>query len=344
MMMMEWNWFQKLKRSKKIPQRSPESMSAKWGKRPFIRCIPFEATIDNVQLHFSQFGHALDLYLPMVKVVDLHLGRLLSHFVRISPEEPGRRSRLWVCEDVLRILKNNISFSFVNYLLVILNELKLIDLSDSQNLIEIPDFSGVPNLKHLILRRCTRLYKICASLGDLKQLIQLDLNGCKCLKNLPHKINLEALEIIDLGGCSRLKKFLEITGNMSRLSELRLSEIFIKDLSLLLENLTSLTKLDLKECKNLSSLPNAICSLMSLKTLNLSGCSRLDKLPDNLGNVEGLEVLNVSETGIRGLRSTIILLKSKIYLLVDAIFYYLNHPISSSVFPYCKEVQMLWAC
>ena len=50
------------------------SSAAKWGKRPFIRCIPFEATIDNVQLHFSQFGHALDLYLPMVKVVDLHLG------------------------------------------------------------------------------------------------------------------------------------------------------------------------------------------------------------------------------------------------------------------------------
>ena len=106
---------------------------------------------------------------------------------------------------------------------------------------------------------------ICASLGDLKQLIQLDLNGCKCVKSLPHKINLEAIEIIDLGGCSRLKKFLEIMGNMSRLSELCLCETVIKDRSLLLEHLTSLTKLDLRECKNLSSLPNAICSLMSLK-------------------------------------------------------------------------------
>ena len=48
--------------------------AAKWGKRLFIGCIPIEATMDNVQLHFSQFGHALDLYLPMVKVVDLHLG------------------------------------------------------------------------------------------------------------------------------------------------------------------------------------------------------------------------------------------------------------------------------
>ncbi|KAF3958984.1 hypothetical protein CMV_016161 [Castanea mollissima] len=49
------------------------SLASKWGKRLFIGCIPIEATIDNMQLHFSQFGHALDLYLPMVKVVDLYL-------------------------------------------------------------------------------------------------------------------------------------------------------------------------------------------------------------------------------------------------------------------------------
>ena len=149
-----------------------------------------------------------------------------------------------------------------------------------------------------------------ASLGDLKQLIHLDLNGCKGHKSFPHMINLEALEIIDLGGCSRLKKFPKIMGNMSRLSELCLSETVIKDLSLIFGHLTSFTKLDLRECKNLSSLPNAICSLMSLKTPNLSGCSRLDKFLDNLGNVEGLEVLNVSGTGIRGVPSSIILLKN----------------------------------
>nr|POE74858.1 disease resistance protein rpp5 [Quercus suber] len=92
---------------------------------------------------------------------------------------------------------------------MILNELKLIDLSDSQNLIEIPDLSGVPNLKQLILQRCTRLYKIHASLGDLKRLIRLDLNGCKHLKILPHKISWKALETFILSGCSRLKKFPE---------------------------------------------------------------------------------------------------------------------------------------
>ena len=79
---------------------------------------------------------------------------------------------------------------------------------------------------------------------------------------------------------------------MSCLSKLCLSETAIKD------------------CKNLSSLPIAICSLMSLKTLNLSGCSKLDELPKNLGKIKGLEVLDLSGTAITGLPSSIVHLKN----------------------------------
>uniref|UniRef100_A0A2N9EK43 ADP-ribosyl cyclase/cyclic ADP-ribose hydrolase n=1 Tax=Fagus sylvatica TaxID=28930 RepID=A0A2N9EK43_FAGSY len=192
--------------------------------------------------------------------------------------------------------------------MVILDELKFIDLSDSQYLIETPEFSGVPNLKHLILQRCTRLSKIHASLGNLKRLIRLDLNGCKRLESLPHKINLESLEVFTLTGCSRLKKFPEIVGNMSRLSKLYLNKTAIKPLPV--EHLTSLLTLDLSHCNNLSSLPNAICSLTSLKTLALSGCSKLDELPENLGNIKGLEELYVSGTAITRLPSSVVLLKN----------------------------------
>jgi Leucine-rich repeat (LRR) protein len=184
------------------------------------------------------------------------------------------------------------------------------DLSDSQYLIETPEFSGIPNLKLLILQRCTRLSKIHASLGNLKWLIRLDLNGCKHLESLPHKINLESLEVFILSDCSRLKKFPEIVGNMSRLLALYLNETAIKTLPLSVEHLTSLITLELRHCKNLSSLPNAICSLASLKTLNLSGCSKLDELPENLGNIKGLENLYVSGTAITRLPSSVVLLKN----------------------------------
>nr|XP_023881033.1 uncharacterized protein LOC111993429 [Quercus suber] len=132
MIMMEWNWFQKLKRSKKIPQRTPESMfgampetfggeyNCLFGDNlwedphcctaytqaesldkeaqeedmhlfaPMVALVqqneklytnlnasnPQFLTFFNV-LALCQFGHALDLYLPMVKVVDLHPEDLL---------------------------------------------------------------------------------------------------------------------------------------------------------------------------------------------------------------------------------------------------------------------------
>ena len=165
-------------------------------------------------------------------------------------------------------------------------------------MIEIPDLSGVPNLKQLILQRCTRLYKIHASLGDLKRLTRLDLSGCKRLKSLPHKINLEALETFIIYVCSRLKKFLEVVGNMSCLLVLSLNETAITRLPLSIEHLIGLINLYLRDCKNLSSLPNGCYSSMSLKSLNLSGCTKLVKLPENLGNIETLEELDVSGTAI----------------------------------------------
>ena len=174
----------------------------------------------------------------------------------------------------------------------------------------MPDLSGAPKLKQLILQHCTRLYKIHSSLGDLKQLIQLDLNGCKCLKNLPHEVSLEALEIFDLGGCSRLKKFPKIVGNMSCLSKLCLSETAINELTFSVEYLTGLIELDLRNCKNLFSLSDAYCCLISLKILILSGCSNLKELPENLGNIEGLEELDVSGTAIIRLPSSIVQLKN----------------------------------
>ncbi|XP_030936175.1 TMV resistance protein N-like [Quercus lobata] len=97
-------------------------------------------------------------------------------------------------------------------------------------LMETPDFSGAPSLKHLILQCCTRLYKIHASIKNLRRLIQLELNGCKCLEILPPKISLESLKVFDLSGCSSLKKFPVIVGNMSCLSKLDLDKSAIKEL------------------------------------------------------------------------------------------------------------------
>ena len=113
------------------------------------------------------------------------------------------------------------------------------------------------------------------------------------------------LQFFYLGGCPRLKKFLEIVGNMSRLSKLYLNETSIKDLPIFVEHLTSLVRLNLRDCKNLSILPITCCRLTSLKSLILSGCSKLDELPEILGNVKGLEELGLGGTAITRLPSSI---------------------------------------
>ena len=134
------------------------------------------------------------------------------------------------------------------------------------------------------------------------------MNGCKSLRSLPNKIGLEALEIFDLGGCSRLEKFLKIVGNVSRLSKLYLNKTPIKYLPLLAEHVIGLIELDLRDYKNLSSLPNAC--LMSLKIFTLFGCSKIDELPENLGKIEGLEKLDLSGIAIMGLPSSFVHLKN----------------------------------
>ncbi|XP_010274986.1 PREDICTED: ELAV-like protein 1 isoform X2 [Nelumbo nucifera] len=40
------------------------SSTARWGKKLFIGRIPMEASAIDIRLHFSQFGHVLDVYLP----------------------------------------------------------------------------------------------------------------------------------------------------------------------------------------------------------------------------------------------------------------------------------------
>ena len=57
----------------------------------------------------------------------------------------------------------------------------------------IPDVTEAPNLEKLILKGCTSLSKIHTSLGYLRKIISLNLDGCVCLESLPCKISSESL-------------------------------------------------------------------------------------------------------------------------------------------------------
>ncbi|KAJ9676310.1 hypothetical protein PVL29_025033 [Vitis rotundifolia] len=149
-------------------------------------------------------------------------------------------------------------------------KLRCINLTGSRQLIELPDFSSVPDLESLILSGCVSLESLPGDIHKLKHLLALHCNGC-----------------------SRLTSFPKIKRSIGKLVELRLDGTAIKELPSSIELLEGLCKLFLNNCKNLESLPNSICNLRFLKVLSLESCSKLDRLPEDLERMPCLEVLHL---------------------------------------------------
>jgi Leucine-rich repeat (LRR) protein len=183
-------------------------------------------------------------------------------------------------------------------------------LIKSPKLVETPDFNKFPVLEKLVLEDCINLRGLHPSIGVHKKLTLLNLKGCKNLKSLPNKFEMESLEILILSGCSKIKKIPEFGGNMERVCKLYLDGTAITKLPTSIEHLTGLASLSLRDCKSLVCLPSTIFNIKFLKDVDISGCSKLDRLPENLGNAESVEELNVSGTAIRQVPSSIGLLKN----------------------------------
>ncbi|KAI9095350.1 hypothetical protein K1719_026384 [Acacia pycnantha] len=164
----------------------------------------------------------------------------------------------------------------------ILEKLKFIDLSYSEEFRTTPDFSMLPNLEQLVLEGCIKLVEVHPSLAQHKKLLVLDFKNCKNLKALPTRMEMDSLNKLILSGCLKIKKLPEFGKNMN-----------------------NLLVLDVKNCKNLVYLPSSICNLKSLRILNILGCSKFSSLPENLNENKCLEELDLSETAIREIPSSI---------------------------------------
>ncbi|XP_057445500.1 TMV resistance protein N-like isoform X2 [Lotus japonicus] len=155
-------------------------------------------------------------------------------------------------------------------------KLKVIDLSNSKDLLQTPNISAVPYLEELYLNDCTKLFEVHQSIGQHKKLMILSLMGCGNLKILPSKLEMCSLKMFFLSDCSDIERLPDFG-----------------------ENMTSVSVLNLMKCKSLLYLPDSISNLKSLRILNISGCSQVFCLPDNLKQNKALEDLDLSRTSIR---------------------------------------------
>lgn len=75
-------------------------------------------------------------------------------------------------------------FLYIFYALQNCEVLKIVDLSSSMSLEEIPDFSSLVSLEELILYNCRNLVKVHESVGSIGKLVKLDLEWCGELREL----------------------------------------------------------------------------------------------------------------------------------------------------------------
>ncbi|KAF7815859.1 TMV resistance protein N-like [Senna tora] len=196
-----------------------------------------------------------------------------------------------------------------------LDKLKFIDLSHSEDLIEMPNVERIQNLESLLLEGCISLVRVHESLGQLKKLVKLNMKDCKNLVFLPTKLEMNSLEELILSGCSKLEKLPEFGEDMKSLSICDLSETKVKEIPSSIVKLTNIKELSLRGSKGLVSnswglsrlfwfmrrpismglrLPS-FSGLSSLKKLDLSDCNLWDgSIPDDLSGLSSLMDLDLS--------------------------------------------------
>nr|XP_023891876.1 disease resistance protein TAO1-like [Quercus suber] len=215
--------------------------------------------------------------------------------------------------DSLRVLIWNgySSKSFPSSLhLKTFERMKFIQFTKSQKLIETLDFNKVPILEKLVLEDCINLRGVHPSIGVHKKLIHLCIKGCRNLKSLPTKLEMESLETLIIFGCLKIKKIPDFGENMRHVLKLYLDELAITKLPTSIGHLTSLALLNIKDCKSLTCLPSNIFNLKMLKEMSITGCSKLEGLPEILRKAESVEELDVSGTTIKEVPSSSGLLKN----------------------------------
>ncbi|KAF5729292.1 TMV resistance protein N-like [Tripterygium wilfordii] len=239
-----------------------------------------------------------------------------------SPDEPGRRSRLWLHDDISHVLTEKTGSEKVECIYLktpkskeirfdadAFSKLKKLRLLKIQGLQPSKGLDFLSNELRVLKWRGYPLKALPLSFNPEK-LIRISMTHSRIEQLWKGRLQLQTLKVIklsysryliktpDLGGALNLKKL--ILEGCTNLCELHPS----------IGDLRRLIVLNLKYCRNLQSLPDSVCGLKSLKTLDIHGCAKINKLPENIGEIECLEELDLSDTVITKSPSSIVLMKN----------------------------------
>ncbi|CAN6561758.1 unnamed protein product [Malus baccata var. baccata] len=269
-----------------------------------------------------------------------YMGREIVHAE--SPDDPGKRSRLWHHEDVICVLRNKSGTEAVQGITLDLQEsdkasfsaeafrnmqsLRLLKL----NYVELTgSYNNVSNELRWLCWHGFPLEVIPEDF-DHPNIVAIDLSYSKLIRVWEDSdLLLEKLKYLNLSH----SHYLTLSPDFSKLPNLE--QLILQDCKCLLDidqsigQLEKLVLLDLKDCKVLRDLPESFYELTSLETLDLAGCSKFENLAEDLGEMVSLKTLIVDNTAMKSIPPSISRLKNLMYLSLHG----LKWPLTSLLPP-----------
>ncbi|RHN65891.1 putative TIR domain, winged helix-turn-helix DNA-binding domain-containing protein [Medicago truncatula] len=259
-----------------------------------------------------------------VRMHDLIQGMGREIVRRESTSEPGRRSRLWFSDDIVRVLEENKGTDTIEVIIadlrkgrkvkwcgkafgqmknlriliirnagfsrgpqILPNSLSVLDWSGYQ-LSSLPSDFYPKNLVILNLpESCLKWFE---SLKVFETLSFLDFEGCKLLTEMPSLSRVPNLGALCLDYCTNLNKIHDSVGFLERLVLLSAQGCTQLEILVPYINLPSLETLDLRGCSRLESFPEVVGVMENIKDVYLDQTA-LKQLPFTIGNLIGLRRL-----------------------------------------------------
>ncbi|XP_021803325.1 TMV resistance protein N-like [Prunus avium] len=253
------------------------------------------------------------------------LGKDIVH--EESPNDPGKRSRLWFYEDVEQVLTESTGTRNIKGIMVKLpypTEITLnpecfrdmvnLEIFINRNASLCGHINNLPNaLRFINWDRCqlqslppnfqgNHLVEFNMPRSHIRQLegfnfkhspnlTIMNLKGCQFLEKIPDLSGIPNIKYLNLSMCTRLVEVDGSVGFLDKLVELDLSGcVKLMRFGTTLR-LKSLEELDLSDCGRLESFPKIEVKMESLRSLDISG-SGVRELPSPIGYLTGLETLH----------------------------------------------------
>ncbi|XP_059454750.1 disease resistance protein RUN1-like isoform X2 [Corylus avellana] len=268
-----------------------------------------------------------------------------------SPSIPGKRSRLWLYEDVRAVLEKDMGTNNIQSIVIDLpgedrvclasngfarmTSLKLLICKSSVYFSKQPtylpeelrviDWNGYP-LEYLpsnfrgrnmrILRMPRSNIKELKQIQSCKCISIMDFSNSKSLKIFPDVSSLIMLEKLTLDGCIDLVEIHHSVGFLDKLEHL-----------------------SIERCYNLSSFPRSLM-LRSLKYLSLLYCPKLNDFPEINCQMKFLEYINFGHTGIKELPSSIRNVSGLKDLVLEGCINLMNLPSSIYQLQHLKHLNL----